>query len=38
VVRFVNSDGRAIGIERLNFVSAKQRQERASIPVEVRMV
>jgi len=29
--------GRVIGFERLNFLSAKQRQRSASIPVEVQM-
>jgi hypothetical protein len=38
VVRFMNRDGSAIGTERLNFVSTKQREQRASIPVEVRIV
>ncbi len=30
--------GRLIGFERLNFMSAKQRKEHASVPVEVHMV
>jgi hypothetical protein len=30
--------GRVIGFERLNFLTAKQRREGASIPVEVQMV
>jgi hypothetical protein len=29
--------GRIIGFERLNFLSAKQRKEGASIPVEVKL-
>jgi len=29
---------RVIGFERLNFLSAKQRKQGASIPVEVQMV
>ena len=31
-------DGRVIGFERLNYLSAKQRQAGVSIPVEVHMV
>ena len=30
--------GRVIGFERLNFLSAKQRKEGATVPVEVHMV
>jgi uncharacterized protein YuzE len=30
--------GRVIGFERLNYLSAKQRQRAAGIPVEVQMV
>jgi uncharacterized protein DUF2283 len=30
--------GRVIGFERLNFLSAKQRKEGASVPVEVQML
>ena len=30
--------GRLIGFERLNYLSAKQRKEGASIPVEVQMI
>ena len=30
--------GRVIGFERLNYLSAKQRKEGVSIPVEVQMV
>ena len=31
-------DGRVIGFERLNYLSAKQRQAGVSIPLEVHMV
>jgi uncharacterized protein YuzE len=33
-----DSDRRVIGFERLNYLSAKQIKNRASIPVEVHMV
>jgi len=33
-----DSDGRVIGFERLNYLSAKQLKDGVSIPVEVHMV
>jgi hypothetical protein len=33
-----DSDGRVIGFERLNYLSAKQTKDGVSIPVEVHMV
>jgi Protein of unknown function (DUF2283) len=38
VVLIKDRRGRAIGFERLNFLSAKQRKEGINIPVEVLMV
>ena len=38
VVLVKDRRGRVIGFERLNFLSAKQRQRGADIPVEVQMV
>jgi len=38
VVLVKDRDGRVIGFERLNYLSAKERQEGVSIPVEVHMV
>jgi uncharacterized protein YuzE len=38
VVLVKDRQGRVIGFERLNFLSAKQRKEGVSIPVEVHMV
>jgi len=35
IVLVKDSDGRVIGFERLNYLSAKQRNEGVSIPVEV---
>jgi uncharacterized protein YuzE len=37
VVLVKDAEGRVIGFERLNYLSAKQRQEGTSIPVEVHM-
>jgi uncharacterized protein YuzE len=37
VVLVKDQHGRVIGFERLNYLSAKQRAEGASIPVEVHM-
>ena len=38
VILVKDRKGRVIGFERLNFLSAKQRKEGASIPVEVQVV
>jgi uncharacterized protein YuzE len=38
VVLIKDRRGRVIGFERLNFLSAKQRKEGVSIPVEVQVV
>jgi uncharacterized protein YuzE len=37
VVLMKDHDGRVIGFERLNFLSAKQRKEGVRVPVEVHM-
>ncbi len=37
VVLVKDKRGRVIGFERLNFLTAKQRADRVSIPVEVQM-
>ncbi len=37
VVLVKDSDGRVIGFERLNYLTAEQRKEGVSIPVEVHM-
>ena len=38
VILVKDRKGRVIGFERLNFLSAKQRKEGASIPVEVQVL
>jgi hypothetical protein len=38
VILIKDRRGRVIGFERLNYLSAKQRKEGTSIPVEVQMV
>ena len=38
VILVKDSAGRVIGFERLNYLSAKQRKDGVSIPVEVQMV
>ena len=38
VIHIRDRDGRVIGFERLNYLSPKQRQSGAAIPVEVQMV
>jgi len=38
VVLVKDSDGRVIGFERLNYLSAKQRKAGVNIPVEFQMV
>jgi hypothetical protein len=38
VILIKDRRGRVIGFERLNYLSAKQRKEDTSIPVEVQMV
>ncbi len=38
VILVKDRKGRIIGFERLNFLTAKQRKEGASIPVEVQML
>jgi len=37
VVLVKDSEGRVIGFERLNYLSAKQRKQGVTIPVEVQM-
>jgi uncharacterized protein YuzE len=38
VILVKDSEGRVIGFERLNYLSAKQHKDGVSIPVEVQMV
>lgn len=38
IVLIKNRRGRVIGFERLNFLTAKQRQQAGGIPLEVQMV
>jgi len=38
VIHIKDRDGRVIGFERLNYLSAKRRESGAAIPVEVHMV
>jgi uncharacterized protein YuzE len=38
VILVKDSDGRVIGFERLNYLSAKQHKDGVNIPVEVQMV
>ncbi|MGO9115498.1 MAG: DUF2283 domain-containing protein [Thermoguttaceae bacterium] len=38
VVLIKDRHGRVIGFERLNYLTAKQREDETSIPVEVQMV